>query len=418
MIVPLIGIVLTLIFSGFFSGMEIAYISSNRLKIELDKSKGTFNSKILARFYKNEPHFIAMLLLGNNIALVFFGLFAAQVLDPIIQDNLGVHDEALTLLLQTIISTGLVLILAEFLPKAFVQLSPNRYLKYASFPMLIVYSILYFPTYLVLGISNLILRLLKVDSDTTEKVFSKVDLEDYVQDLNQRIKEEEDFGNEMQILQNALDFDSVKARDCMIPRTEVVSLDISSDIQTLHQGFVDTGLSKIIIYRENIDNIIGYVHSFEMFKNPTSIKQILLPISFVPEAIPGKELLQLFTEKSGNIAVVVDEYGGTAGIVTIEDVIEEIFGEIEDEHDKEDWLEKKVKEGEYLFSARIDIDYLNETYKLKLNEEEEYETLGGLIIHHLEAIPEAGTRVEINEMTIVIEEVSDRRIDIVRVITT
>lgn len=416
MVLPLIGIFLTLIFSGFFSGMEIAYISSNRLKIELDKSKGTFNSKILARFYKNEPHFIAMLLLGNNIALVFFGLSAAKVLDPIIQNNLGVHDPALTLLLQTIISTALVLILAEFLPKAFVQLNPNRYLKYASFPMLIVYSVLYFPTYLVLAISNVILRLLKVDSETNEKVFSKVDLEDYVQDLNQRIKKEEDFGNEMQILQNALDFDSVKARDCMIPRTEVVSLDITSDIATLHEGFVETGLSKIVVYRENIDNIIGYVHSFEMFKNPTSIKQILLPIPFVPEAIPGKELLQLFTEKSGNIAVVVDEYGGTAGIVTIEDVIEEIFGEIEDEHDKEDWLEKKIKNGEYLFSARIDIDYLNEEYKLQFDEEEEYETLGGLIIHHLASIPEAGTRVEINDMTIIIEEVSDRRIDVVRVI--
>jgi CBS domain containing-hemolysin-like protein len=257
-----------------------------------------------------------------------------------------------------------------------------------------------------------------VDSETTEKVFSKVDLEDYVQDLNERIKKEEDFGNEMQILQNALDFDSVKARDCMIPRTEVVSLDITSDIATLHKGFVDTGLSKIIIYRENIDNIIGYVHSFEMFKNPESIKQILLPISFVPEAIPGKELLQLFTEKSGNIAGVVYEYGGTAGIVTIEDVIEEIFGEIEDEHDKEDWLEKKVRDGEYLFSARIDIDYLNEEYNLKFDKEEEYETLGGLIIHHLASIPEAGTRVEVNEMTIIIEEVSDRRIDMVRVITS
>lgn len=418
MIVPLIGILVTLIFSGFFSGMEIAYISSNRLKIELDKSKGTFNSKILARFYKNEAHFIAMLLLGNNIALVLFGLYAAQVLDPIIQNNLGVNDAALTLLLQTIISTILVLILAEFLPKAFVQLNPNRYLKYASFPMLIVYNILYFPTYLVLGISNLILRLLKVDSETNEKVFSKVDLEDYVQDLNERIKKEEDFGNEMQILQNALDFDSVKARDCMIPRTEVVSMDITTDIATLHQQFVDTGLSKILIYRENIDNIIGYVHSFEMFKNPTAIKQILLPIPFVPEAIPGKELLQLFTDKSGNIAVVVDEYGGTAGIVTIEDVIEEIFGEIEDEHDKEDWLEKKVKDGEYLFSARVDIDYLNEEYNLKFDEEEEYETLGGLIIHHLASIPEAGTRVVVNDMTMIIEEVSDRRIDVVRVITS
>lgn len=413
-LIPLIGIIVTLVLSGFFSGMEIAYISSNRLKIELDKSKGTVTSRILGLFYKNESHFLAMLLLGNNIALVFYGLYAAQILDPLLVQA-GITDEAVILLIQTIASTLLVLVTAEFLPKAFVQVNPNGYLKYSSVPMFLVYILLFVPTYLVLWLSTIFLKLLKVDNENSEKVFSKVDLEHYVQDLNERIKEEEDFGNEMQILRNALDFDSVKARDCMVPRTEIVSLDVESDIKTLHQRFVDTGLSKLIIYRENIDNIIGYVHSFEMFKNPESIKQILLPISYVPEAIPGKELLQLFTEKSGNIAVVVDEYGGTAGIVTIEDVIEEIFGDIEDEHDTEDWLEKQVGEGEYLFSARADVDYLNEEYGLSFEENEAYETLGGLIIHHLETIPEAGTKVEINRMTLEIEEVSDHRIDVVRV---
>lgn len=413
-LIPLIGIFVTLVLSGFFSGMEIAYISSNRLKIELDKSKGTVTSRILGLFYKNESHFLAMLLLGNNIALVFYGLCAAKILDPLLVDA-GITDEAIILLVQTIASTLLVLVTAEFLPKAFVQVNPNGYLKYSSIPMFLVYIILFIPTFLVLWLSSIFLRLLKVDNENSEKVFSKVDLEHYVQDLNERIKEEEDFGNEMQILRNALDFDSVKARDCMVPRTEIVSLEVESDIKTLHQRFVDTGLSKLIIYRENIDNIIGYVHSFEMFKNPESIKQILLPISYVPEAAPGKELLQLFTEKSGNIVVVVDEYGGTAGIVTIEDVIEEIFGEIEDEHDTEDWLEKQVGEGEYLFSARADVDYLNEEYGLSFEENEAYETLGGLIIHHLETIPEAGTKVEINRMTLEIEEVSDHRIDVVRV---
>ncbi len=413
--VPLTGIIITLILSAFFSGMEIAYISSNRLKIELDKAKGTITSRILSLFYNNESHFIAMLLLGNNIALVFFGLFSAQILDPIIQ-SWGVTDEALILLIQTILSTILVLITAEFLPKAFVQISPNQYLKFTSIPMFLVYMILYIPTFLVLGLSNIFLRLLKVDSTKSEKVFSKVDLEHYVQDLNQRIKEEEEFGNEMQILQNALDFDSVKARDCMVPRTEIVSIDVESDIETLQKRFVETGLSKIIVYRENVDNVIGYVHSFEMFKKPKAIKQILLPISFVPEAIPGKELLQLFTEKSGNIAVVVDEYGGTAGIVTIEDVIEEIFGDIEDEHDREDWVENQISEDEFVFSARMDIDYLNETYDLELEESEEYETLGGLIIHHLEMIPEAGTKLELDDLTIMVEEVSGNRIDLVRVL--
>lgn len=420
--VPLIGIIVTLIFSAFFSAMEIAYISSSRLKIELDKSKGTFNGRILGRFYKNESHFIAMLLLGNNIALVFFGLFAADMLNPMIAWSANLIDwtiedgSASMLLIQTILSTGLVLIIAEFLPKAFVQLNPNGFLRIMAFPLLLIYILLYLPTFFVLGLSNMFLRLLRVENENQEKVFSKVDLEHYVDDLNERINDEEEFGNEMQILKNALAFDSVKARDCMIPRTDICSIDVEDSIDTLKSRFIDTGLSKIIVYRENIDNVIGYVHSFEMFKAPTSIKQILLPINFVPESIPGKELLELFAEKSGNVAVVVDEYGGTSGIVTIEDVIEEIFGEIEDEHDREDWVEEDLGDGEYLFSARVDIDYLNEEFEFNLEENEEYETLGGLIIHQLESIPSAGTQIAIGNLEMIIEEVSDHRIDVVRII--
>lgn len=412
--VPLIGIIISLIFSAFFSGMEIAYISSNRLKVELDKSKGTFNGKVLGLFYKHESRFIAMLLLGNNIALVFFGLFSAQILEPIIE-SWGFNG-ALILLTQTVLSTGLVLITAEFLPKAFVQMNPNGFLKYTSIPTAIIYFIMFVPTLLILGMSNVILRMLNVDSSNSEKVFSKVDLEHYVQDINDRIRDEQDFGNEVQILQNALDFDTVKARDCMVPRTEIISVDVEDDIDKLMKKFIDTGKSKIIVYRESIDNIIGYVHSFEMFKSPQSIKQILLPISFVPEAIPGKELLESFTSKSATIAVVVDEYGGTAGVVTIEDVIEEIFGEIEDEHDQEDWLEEVLSENEYRFSARIDIDYLIEEYDLDITPGEEYETLGGFILHHLESIPEAGTKIDINDLTFDIETVSDNRIEVVRII--
>lgn len=414
--VPLIGIIITLIFSAFFSAMEIAYISSSRLKVELDKTKGTLNGRILGRFYKNESHFIAMLLLGNNIALVFFGLFAADLLNPLIA-TWGIEDGSATMLLtQTVMSTIVVLILAEFLPKAFVQLNPNGFLKIMAAPLLIVYIILYLPTFLVLGLSNAFLRILRVENEDQEKVFSKVDLEHYVDDLNQRINEEEEFGNEMQILKNALSFDSVKARDCMIPRTDIVSMDVEDSIENLRSSFIETGLSKIIIYRENIDNVIGYVHSFEMFKAPKAIKQILLPINFVPESIPGKELLELFAEKSGNVAVVVDEYGGTSGIVTIEDVIEEIFGEIEDEHDREDWVEQSLGDGEYLFSARVEIDYLIQEYEFDLEENEAYETLGGLIIHELESIPSAGTKLNLDSMTMVIEEVSDHRIDLVRII--
>ncbi len=415
--VPLIGIVITLIFSAFFSGLEIAYISSNRLKIELDKAKGTINSKILNIFYQNESRFIAMLLLGNNIALVFFGLFAANLLDPII-NGWGISNEFVVLLIQTILSTGLVLITAEFLPKALVQINPNAYFRYASLPMLVIYFILYLPTFLVLGFSAVVLKILRVRTDESEKVFSKVDLEHYVQDINERLEEEEDLGNEVQILQNALDFGSVKARDCMVPRTEVVSIEINDSIEELKTKFIDTGLSKIIVFKENIDNIIGYVHSFEIFKNPSSIKQILLPIPFIPEAKPGKELLELFAEKSGNIAVVVDEYGGTAGIITIEDVIEEIFGEIEDEHDREDWLEERINETEFRFSARVEIDYINQEYELGIEENELYETLGGLLIHHLANIPQAGTQLKLENLIIIAEEVSDHRIDVVKIIKT
>lgn len=413
--VPLIGIIVTLVFSAFFSGMETAFLASNRLKIELDKSKNTLRSRIISLFYNNESHFIALLLLGNNISLVFFGLFSAQLLEPTII-SWGINNESIILLLQTVLSTLLVLVTAEFLPKALVQINPNSFLKFMAYPMFMIYCILYLPTYLVMGLSNLALKLMRVDSESNEKAFSKVDLEHYVQDLNERMDEEEDLGNEMQILQNALDFDEVKARDCMIPRTDVVAVELNAEIKSLRKLFIKTGLSKILIFKEKIDNIIGYVHSFEMFKQPDSIKEILLPISYVPEAITGQNLLQMFTEKSGNIAVVVDEYGGTAGIVTIEDVIEEIFGDIEDEHDREDLLEEVISENEWLFSARMDIDYLNDEYELELPEDESYETLGGLIIQETESIPEKGTEIEVEAIKLIIEEVSDHRIDSVRII--
>lgn len=411
----LIVIISTLLFSAFFSGMEIAFLSSNRLKVEMDRSKGTLNGRILGVFYKDESHFIAMLLLANNVSLVIFGISAANLLNPVIE-SWGITSDGLILVFQTVISTLLVLVTAEFLPKALVQINPNGFLKFASVPMIIMHWLLYIPTQLVMYISNAALRLLKTNGDTTEKVFSKIDLEHYVQDLSGRIKEEEDFGNEMQILQNALDFSSLKARDCMIPRTEIVAIEVEQDIATLRSLFIQQQLSKILIFRNNIDNIIGYVHSFEMFKRPTSIKQIMLPIAFVPEAISGKELLEMFTKQSGNIAVVVDEYGGTAGMITIEDVIEEIFGEIDDEHDVEELLEEKISEKEYRFAGRMDIDYINEEYHLSLIDSDHYETLAGLIIHSLETIPETGTKLELDKYTLVIEQVSDRKIEIVRIL--
>jgi putative hemolysin len=414
--VTVLLIIISLIFCAFFAGMEIAFLSSNRLKVELDRAKGTMNGKMMGTFYKKESFFIALLLLGNNASLVLFGSSFAILLHEGIIESWGIHSETSILLVQTVLSTLLVLITAEFLPKALVQLNPNGFLKWATAPMFLIYILLYLPTQVVMTVSNFFLWILGTDHKTSEKVFSKIDLEHYVLDLSSRIQEEEELGNEMQILQNALDFSEIKARDCMIPRTEIVAVDVEEEIEVLKQLFIDKGLSKILVYRTSIDNVIGYVHSFEMFKKPNAIKQILLPIAFVPAAMPGKELLELFTKNSGNIAVVVDEYGGTAGVITIEDVIEEIFGEIEDEHDVELRLEEQVSETEFRFSARLEIDYLNEEYQLDLPDAEEYETLGGLIIHELESIPEAGTELEINELILFIEQVSDRRIEIVRIV--
>ena len=390
--------------------MELAFLSSNRLKIEVDKSKGTILSKLHSVFYKNEAKIIAFILLGNNISLVVYGISAAVILEPIIE-GWGVSSDSLILLLQTLFSTILVLVAAEFIPKSIVQFNPNRSLKIGTFPLFILYIILFIPTHIILFFSWIILKLFGYDQKTNQKVFSKVDLEHFVDDLSERIESEEISTDDMTLLRNALDFSKVKARDCMIPRTEIISVDINEDLDAVKNLFIAKGLSKIIIYRDSIDNIIGYVHSSDMFKSPKSIKQILLPIHFVPSVITGKELLEKFTEQAGNIAIVSDEYGGTAGMVTLEDVIEEIFGEIEDEHDRDDLLEEKLSDTHFRFSARIEIDYINEQYNLNIPESEDYETLGGLVLYELANIPEKNSKLKIDGFTFVVEEVTDRRIE-------
>lgn len=412
----LVYILLSLMASAFFSGTEIAFVTANRLKIELDRSSGKFSGKILARFVKRPESFISAMLLGNNAALVIYGLCMGLLVEPIL--GLFIPSEAVVLIVQTIFSTILILVTAEFLPKAFFQINPNRILSYIALPLVFIYWILYIPTSFTLMISNVFLRLFGMDTKQTERVFSKVDLDYFVRDMNERMKDESELTNEMQILQNALDFSKIKARDCMIPRTEIVAMDLDEDIETLRAKFVELGLSKILIYRDSIDNIIGYVHSFELFKKPTAIKQILLPIPVVPEAMPGKEMLELFARQSGNIAIVVDEFGGTSGLITIEDLIEEIFGEIEDEHDHEELTEEKIDEHTYLFSARQEIDYLNETYHLDLPELEDFDTLGGMVLYYLESIPEKGAHFSLDNCEIEVIEVSDRRVDLVQLTLT
>tara|TARA_B100000674_G_scaffold117092_1_gene88325 strand:+ start:639 stop:1895 length:1257 start_codon:yes stop_codon:yes gene_type:complete len=405
---------LALIFSAFFSAMEIAFLASNRLKIEVDKTKGTLLSKLQTIFYRNESKIIAFILLGNNASLVVYGISAAKLLGPVLM-GWGIESEAGLLLLQTLLSTILVLVAAEFIPKSLVQYNPNRFLKIGTFPLFILYLILFIPTHIVLAISWIVLKAFGYDQKTNQKVFSKVDLEHFVDDISERIDSEEVSSEDMNLLKNALDFSNVKARDCMIPRTEIIAVDIDDSLDTVMQLFIAKGLSKVIIYRDSIDNIIGYVHSYDLFKSPQSIKQILLPIHFVPSVTTGEELLSKFTEQSGNIAIVSDEYGGTAGMVTLEDVIEEIFGEIEDEHDRDNLVEEKVSETHFRFSARTEIDYLNEQYQLNIPESEEYETLGGLILFELANIPEKNSRLKMDGFSFVVEEVTDRRIEIVSV---
>jgi CBS domain containing-hemolysin-like protein len=409
----IIVIVIAITASAFFSGMEIAFITANRLKIELDNKKGTFSGKVLSNFVKQDSRFIATMLLGNNIALVVYGIWMAQLMQPWISPLVG-GSEVAVLLIQTILSTLLILVTAEFLPKATFQINPNRVLQFLSFPLALIYTLLYPLTIFTMTISNGLLRLFGMDVKSGEMVFSKIDLDDYVRDLNERMEDENDLDNEMQILQNAIGFSDIKARDCMIPRTDIVAMDIESSIEDLKNRFIDTGLSKILIYRDTIDNIIGYVHIFELFKKPNRIKEVLIPIAFVPEAVLAKDLLELFAKQHGNIAIVVDEYGGTSGLITIEDVVEEIFGDIEDEHDVDQLLEQQIDATTYLFSARQDIDHLNEVYDFNLDESSEYETLGGLVLHYLESIPEEGTILELENYSMRIEAVSDRRIEIIR----
>jgi putative hemolysin len=406
-------ILIMLSFSAFFSGMEIAFVSANRLKIELDKNRGHLSGKILAYFVKKTSNFIAIMLLGNNIALVVYGIYMAIYLEPLL--FFAKEYQFLMLFLQTIISTIIVVVTAEFLPKAVFRINPNGILNLFVFPLFIVYWILYLPAMIIIGLSNLILRILKADVKNTEHVFTKVDLDHYVRDLSDRIEEDAHMDNEIQILNNALEFSKLKARDCLVPRTDIVACSIDDDIKILKEKFITSGLSRILIYRSTIDNIIGYVHAYELFNKPEFIKNVMIPIGVVPEAILAKELLAQFSESKKNIVVVVDEYGGTAGIITVEDIIEEIFGEIQDEHDREDEIEEQIDESTYLFSGRTEIDYIIENYGLPIIESEKYETLAGLMITNLEEIPEPQETFETDKLIFTAIEVEDSRIKLIQI---
>lgn len=410
------SILVSMVLSAFFSGMEIAFVSSNKLKIELDKKLGLLPAKVYSFFLKHQSKFISTLLLGNNIALVVYGIFMAQLLEGFIRDALFFIPnpgalEAFVLLIQTIVSTIIILIFAEFMPKVLFRINPNRKLEVFMVPTLLICAPLFGLVWLVFLLLTYTLKIFSVNFQESEYAFGKVDLDHYVKEASSHSSEESEMENELQIFQNALDFSKIKARECMVPRNEIEALSFDDSVELLRETFVETGYSKILIYKETIDNVIGYVHSFELFKKPDAIKNILRPLAIIPETATADKVLKILIEQKKNVALVVDEYGGTSGMLTLEDIVEEIFGEIEDEHDSEEMIEEELGDQQYYFSARLEVDYINEEYNLNLPVSDDYETLAGLIIHKSEDIPEAGEVLEIGKYTIEIKKVSEHKIE-------
>lgn len=409
-------IILCLILCAFFSGMEIAFVSSNKIYLEIEKKQDNFISKILTKLTEQPSKFIVAMLIGNNIALVVYGFFMGDLLMRWI-DLLGYHFLGLIdLLVQTVLSTFIVLITAEFLPKVFFQIYANSLLKFFALPAYFFYKLFYFISTFFIWISDFFLKkFFKTQGDQVQLYFSKVELGNYITEQMSTVEDNEEVDSEIQIFQNALEFSSVKARDVMTPRTEIAAIDIFDSVADLKELFISTGYSKIVVYQNSLDDIIGYVHSFDLFKKPKSIKQVMISVEFVPETIYIKEAMNLLTKKRKSVAVVLDEHGGTSGIITIEDIVEQLFGEIEDEHDSdEELIEKELEEEVYLFSTRLEVEYLNQTYKLDIPEEDSYGTLGGFIVNFTKNIPQKGDQIVIGNYHFVIEEATNKKIELVK----
>lgn len=403
--------------------MEIAFISANKIHIEIEKKQEGILARVLNWLTTKPSKFIATMLIGNNIALVVYGLFMGDLLVDWFQTFLPSSSSLINvlfvdfnLLTQTIISTLVILLTAEFLPKVLFQIYSNTLLKALAIPAYIFYIIFYGISWFVIKVSDFILKtFFRTDGDDVQLAFTKLELGDYITEQMESVEEEDEVDSEIQLFQNALEFSEVKAREVMVPRTEITAVDIYETPKILKKLFTDTGYSKIIVYKDSIDEIIGYVHSYELFKKPKTIKSILLPVEFVPETMLIHEILNVLTKRRKSIAVVLDEYGGTSGIMTVEDIVEELFGEIEDEHDTTDLIEEQLNENSYKFSARMEVDYINEQYKLELPESDEYETLGGLIMNETGRIPNQDSEIRIENFLFKILEVSNTKIDLVHI---
>tara|TARA_B100000427_G_scaffold56598_1_gene44196 strand:+ start:95 stop:1351 length:1257 start_codon:yes stop_codon:yes gene_type:complete len=405
-------IITTLILSAFFSGMEIAFVSSNKLKIFLDKDKGNFSNKIVSKFTENPTNFIISMLIGNNVALVVYGIYMADLLEPIISSYIT-SIPFFVLLVQVVISSFLVLLVAEFLPKVFFSLFPNRLLQVFAFPAFMIVKILYPFSVAIHGISNFVIKLIFSKSTKEEKpVFNRIDLDAYLEEHTKLAKKSiSGIDPEIEILKNALDFSNIKVRDCMIPRTDIVGINLNDSIENLRKLFIQTGHSKILVYKDNLDSIIAYVHSYELFKKPKEIKDILLPISIIPESLLVKDALDKLIKDRRSVTLVVDEYGGTSGLICVEDIIEELVGEIEDEHDETIFLGRRISDNQYHLLGKHKIEELNKKYGFNLISSEEYDTLSGLIIANIGRIPKNQEVIQLNSYEFKILKISDNFIE-------
>lgn len=414
MSVQFIELIIVMAFSSFFSGMEIAFVSSDKLRFEMEKNNMRFSAYILSNFYKNPNTFISTMLVGNNIALVIYGIIMADIINRYVL--FGFENGFLQLLCQTIISTLIILFTGEFIPKSIFKINPNLSLRLFAFPLFICYIVLYPISKLTSGISAVLLRIfgIKMSKEDSDKAFSKIDLDYFVRSSIENAATPDKLGSEVEIFRNALDFSEIKVRDCYVPRTEIVAVDMHDDISKLKNMFIESGISKIIVYDGNIDNIIGYIHSSEMFHRSSQWTDSIQTIPIVPETMPVHKLMRMFMQQKKSIGVVVDEFGGTSGIVTLEDIVEEIFGDIEDEHDSSKLICKQINENEYVMSARMEIEKLNETFGLSLPESDEYLTVGGLILEKYQGFPKLNEDIKIGNYSFKVVKKSATKIEMVK----
>lgn len=409
----IVGILVTMVFSAFFSGMEIAFVSSNRMLAEMDKDKNGLTQRLLSLFYAHPNGFVSTMLVGNNIALVIYGILIARLFDNTIFAGM---DAAFTVPADTILSTLIVLFTGEFLPKTLFKANPNRLLSVFSPIAYLCYIVLWPISKFSTLLSKGLLKVLgvKMDAETGDEGFSKIDLDYLVQSSIDNAPKESDINDEVKIFQNALDFSDTKVRDCMVPRTEIQAVEIDASLEELRQKFVESGNSKIIVYREDIDHIEGYIHSSELFRNPQRWQDHVRTLPFVPETMQAQKLMQIFLQQKKTLGVVVDEFGGTSGLVSLEDIVEEIFGDIEDEHDAAKYVAKKTADGDYLLSARLEIDKVNEKFDLDLPESDEYMTVGGLILHEYQSFPKLNEVVKFDRYEFKIIKSTSRKIELVQ----